>query len=126
VRRATAAAAALLALVLLVPTAARANNDDLQCGPGDRWCIGAFMKHGRRFLDVGGFEMKGTYQVCVAPPGAKETCRTFTLVRNGTGAMVSSVRFTKHFPHARHGRYAVRWLYHDAQLGRVLHFRHPA
>jgi hypothetical protein len=132
-RRAFAAPA--LAVLLCTATAtlaatppphAYAAGDPHQCAPDARWCVGAFMKHGRRFLDIGAFDMHGRYQVCVTPPRAGERCKSFTLVRNATGANASSVAFTKHFPHARRGRYAVRWLYQGRQVGPVLRFSHPA
>lgn len=119
------AALALLASLAPAPTPARAA-DPFKCASDDNWCVGAFLRSDRRFLDVFGFDMKGRYQLCVTPPRARERCKSFTLVRNASGARASSVRFTKHFPHARHGRYAARWLYHGKQVGPVLRFRHPA
>lgn len=97
--------------------------EPFQCGPNDRWCTGTFIKHGQRFLDITGFDLQGRYRVCVTPPGARERCKAFTLVPNGTGANASSIRFTKHFPHARPGRYRVRWVYDGRQLGRTLTFK---
>ncbi|HWI74987.1 MAG TPA: hypothetical protein VNT55_23700, partial [Baekduia sp.] len=85
-------------------------------------CIGALVKHGKRFLDITGFELRGRYRVCVTPPGAAERCKAFTLTPNGTGARASSIAFAKHFPHARSGRYKVRWIYAGKQLGRTLTF----
>lgn len=119
------AATLALAHLAVAPSPARAA-DPFKCASDNRWCVGAFLKHGRRFLDITGFDMKGRYRVCVTPPGAQERCKAFTLVRNAGGANASSVRFTKHFPHARHGRYAVRWTYEGRQVGPVLRFSHPA
>ena len=122
-RRRLAAAGAAAALALTAAPAARAAAPDPhQCAAANRWCIGAFLKHGRRFFDIAGFDLRGRYRVCVTPPRARERCRTFTLTPNGTGARASSVSFTKHFPHARAGRYRVRWVYGGAQLGRTLTF----
>lgn len=95
------------------------------CGPGERWCVAVFNKHGRRTLNITGFDLRGPYRVCVTPPGAHERCKTFTLVRNGAGAYSSDVRLTNHFPHARHGRYLARWIYQGKQLGRTLAFPYP-
>jgi hypothetical protein len=114
--------AAGAALTAAAPSPALAA-EPFQCGPNDRWCNGTFIKHGQRFLDITGFELRGRYRVCVTPPGARERCKTFTLVRNGTGANASSIRFTKHFPHARSGRYRVRWIHDGQQLGRTLTFK---
>jgi hypothetical protein len=113
---------AVAALTGVAPSPASAA-EPFQCGPNDRWCNGTFIKHGQRFLDITGFEMQGRYRVCVTSPGARERCKAFTLVPNGTGANASSIRFTKHFPHARPGRYRVRWVYDGRQLGRTLTFK---
>jgi hypothetical protein len=125
--RAAVGVLATLALLLgagatVPPRAPAAGNDPHQCGPQERWCIGALRKHGRRFLEIAGFELRGRYAVCVTPPGALEGCHRFTLTPNGAGAHASSVSFTGHFPHRRAGRYRVRWIYDGAQLGRVLRF----
>jgi hypothetical protein len=114
--------AAVLAASAFAPPSVRAADDPHQCGPQSRWCIGALRKHGKRVLEIAGFDLRGRYRVCVTPPAAHERCRTFTLTPNGTGAYGSSVSFTRHFPHRRHGRYRVRWVYDGAQLGRVLSF----
>jgi hypothetical protein len=126
-----ALAAALLGAVLAcahlaaTPSPARAA-DPVKCAPDNQWCVGAFLRKGHRFLDIFGFDFKGRYKVCVTPPRAKERCKTFKLVRNASGANASSVRFTSHFPHARRGTYAARWIYDGKQVGSVLRFKHPA
>jgi len=126
VRRVLAAALPATTLALIAAPAPARAADPFKCASDNHWCVGAFMKHERRFLDIGGFDMKGAYRVCVTPPGAAERCRSFKMVRNAGGAYASSIRFTKHFPHARRGRYAVRWIYDGHQVGPVLRFRHPA
>lgn len=124
---ARAAAAAALAALALVPAAAAAPipgpNETIQCGPDERWCSGAFLKHGRRFLDLSGWDLRGRYRLCVTPPRARERCKAFPLRPTDTGAHGSSIAFARHFPHARSGRYRVRWIYGGRQLGRVLAFR---
>jgi hypothetical protein len=125
------AAAALLALVaLLVPAAAAAPipgpGEAIQCTPGERWCIAVFNSSGRRTLALYGFDVSGRYKVCVKPPGARERCKAFTLVRNAVGGHESRVRLTRHFPHRVRGRYQARWIYHGKQLGRTLRFPYPA
>jgi hypothetical protein len=123
-RPAPLATLAAVLLVTLSPPAAEANTRDVnECGPKNRWCHGVFNKHGRVFLDIAGFDFTGRYRVCVLPPRAdRESCRRFGLRPNGTGANASSVRFTRNFPHARHGRYRVRWFYEGRQVGRRLTF----
>jgi hypothetical protein len=119
-------AAVLVATPLAAsPSPARAA-DPLKCAPDNQWCVGAIVRNGHRSLDIFGFEMKGRYKVCVTPPRAKERCKAFKLVRNASGANASSVRFTRHFPHARRGTYAARWVYDGKQVGPVLRFKHPA
>jgi hypothetical protein len=120
-RRQTIAAA--IALTLAAPSAAPAAAKGVNaCGPGNRWCHGILDKHGRLFLDLAGFGLKGSYRLCVTPPEARERCKSFGLQPNATGASASSVRFTSHFPHRRHGRYHARWIYDGRQLGRALAF----
>ncbi|MCW3004752.1 MAG: hypothetical protein JWQ20_4050 [Conexibacter sp.] len=114
-----AAVAIAIAAVPAVPAAAKDVNE---CAPATRWCHGVFDKHGRLFLDLAGFGLKGSYRLCVTPPKARERCKSFGLRRNATGAYDSSVRFTSNFPHRRHGRYRARWLYDGRQLGRILSF----
>lgn len=97
----------------------------IQCAPGERWCIAVLDSAGRRTLAIFGFDVRGPYQVCVTPPKAHERCRTFTLVPNSGGGAESRVRLAEHFPHARHGRYKARWIYHGKQLGRTLTFPYP-
>jgi len=113
-----------LAFTALPAAPAAAASHDFRCASDNHWCIGAFVKHGHRSLDVAIFHVHGRYRVCVTPPGAgqRETCQTYTLVLNGAGAMASSVRFTKHFPHTRSGRYHVRWIVGGKQLGPTLWF----
>jgi hypothetical protein len=111
------AVAATLGLIAAAPAPATT-----QCGPDNHWCASAIRLHGRLFLTFAGFGYQGTYRVCVTPPKAREVCRTFGLVPNGTGANASSVLFTKHFPHARKGRYHARWLYADKQVGKSIAF----
>lgn len=120
------AAAALSCAPSAVATVPDQPPDPFQCASDNRWCVGAFVRDHRRFLDVFGFHMKGRYQVCVTPPRGREGCKSFTLVRNASGAHASSIRFTHHFPHARRGTYAVRWVYDGKQVGPVLRFKHPA
>jgi hypothetical protein len=118
-----AALVAAVAVLAALPSAARAA-DPHQCGPDNRWCIGALVKGGKRFLEISGFDLRGDYRVCVRAPGAgRERCRTFALRRNGAGAYGSSVAFARHFAHARTGTYRVRWIYDGKQLGRTLAFR---
>jgi len=121
---------ALAGLALLAPAAALAApipspGEAISCGPGERWCVAVFDKHGRRTLNITGWDLRGPYQVCVTPPGARERCKSFTLVRTTTGAYGSDVRLARHFPHARHGRYRARWIYQGKQLGRTLTFPYP-
>lgn len=123
---ALATALAGAAIAAPAPPPAHAAQDPHQCDAAMKWCVGAFMKHGRRFLDVAILDETGRYRVCVTPPRAKARCKSFTLVKIATGAGFSSVAFTKHFPHARRGRYAVRWTYEGHQVGPVLRFTHPA
>jgi hypothetical protein len=110
--------------VLAAPPSAAVAADPHQCGPDDRWCVGALVKQGTRFLEISGFDLRGEYRVCVRSPGARrERCRTFALRPGGAGAYGSSVAFARNFPHARHGTYRVRWVYRGEQLGRTLAFR---
>jgi hypothetical protein len=119
-----AAGVVALTAVLLAPAAEAARTKDVnQCAADNRWCHGVLNKNGRVFLDFAGFGLKGRYRVCVRPPAsARERCRVFKLKPNGTGANASSVRFTRNFPHRRHGRYTVRWIYGGRQVGRALTF----
>jgi hypothetical protein len=110
------------AFLLVAPTVASAAKNVVQCGPGNRWCITVLDKHGRIFFDIAGFDMKGSYRLCVTPPKAAERCKTFGLRANATGAHASSVRFTTNFPHRRKGRYRVRWIYDGRQVGRAITF----
>jgi hypothetical protein len=129
VRASLGAAVCALAATVATPHAGAATKpgpgEAISCGPGDRWCVAVFNKRGRRTLNITGWDLRGFYQVCVTPPGARERCKAFTLVRTATGAYGSDVRLTKHFPHARHGRYAARWIYQGRQLGRTLSFPFP-
>jgi hypothetical protein len=111
------AVAATLVLAPAAPASATA-----QCGPGNHWCIAVQDDHGRTLLAFAGFGYTGDYRLCVTPPKAKEGCKTFGLRPNGTGANASTVAFTRHFPHARKGKYRVRWLYHDQQVGKTMTF----
>jgi hypothetical protein len=129
-RHAPATAVLACALAVAVPSPATATikpgpGEAISCGPGQRWCVAVFDKRGRRTLNVTGFDLRGSYQVCVTPPGAHERCKSFTLVRKPAGAYGSDVRLTKHFPHARHGHYQARWIYQGKQLGRTLSFPFP-
>jgi hypothetical protein len=122
--RATLAAVIVAALSGMVTSSAAAAKSPgtVVCGPKDRWCISVIDKTGRWFFDIYHFDYRGKYQVCVTPPEAGERCKTFTLLRNGLGAYASSIRFTNHFPHRRHGHYKVRWLIERKQLGKSLTF----
>jgi hypothetical protein len=115
---------AALAVVLLGMTAAAApaKKGTLKCGPKNRWCVAILERHGRLFFEVFDFDHQGKYQLCVTPPKARERCKTFKLIANGTGANASSIRFTNNFPHQRHGRYKVRWVIDGSQLGPTLTF----
>jgi hypothetical protein len=121
VRRAGVALAAGLAAAAAFASSAAAELPH-QCAAENRWCAGVFDQHGRRVFKLAGFGMHGRYRLCVTPPGAGERCRSFALVPNPTGAGASTVSFAGHFPHARPGRYHVRWVYDDRQLGRTLAF----
>jgi hypothetical protein len=129
VRRALATAALAVTLpgaaLAAAPSPARAA-DPYKCDADMRWCVGAFIKHGRRFLDIGIMDRTGRYRVCVTPPRGRERCKSFTLVKIATGAGSSSVAFTNHFPHARRGRYAARWIFGGKQVGPVIRFKHPS
>jgi hypothetical protein len=122
VKRLLALAAVVAMLLVAVTTPAAPAAAATQCGDGNHWCVGAERKHNRLFLIFAGFGYHGSYRVCVTPPKAKEVCRTFGLVPNGTGANASSVLFTKHFPHARKGQYHVRWIYAGKQVGKSMAF----
>lgn len=129
-RRRAAALVVLACALAAVPVVHAATlkpgpGEAISCGPGERWCVAVFNKRGRRTLNITGLSLRGRYSVCVTPPGFHERCRTFTLVRGGTGAYTSDVRFADHFPHARHGRYEARWIYQGKQLGRTLAFPYP-
>ena len=121
---AAALAAAALAATVAPPAAAGAAAAPLphQCAPENRWCDGVFLERGKRVFKLAGFDLHGRYRLCVTPPGARERCLGFGLTPNATGANASTVSFTGHFPHARSGRYRVRWVYADHQLGRTLAF----
>jgi hypothetical protein len=116
------ALAAMLAMVVAPATVATAAASDTQCAPGNRWCTAILRHHGRVALAFAGFGYTGTYDLCVTPPKAKERCRTFGLQHNATGASSSTVQFARHFPHARKGRYHVRWLYGGKQVGKSMAF----
>jgi hypothetical protein len=124
-RQAVAALAVLAgALGAGAGAASAANGDRVQCAPEDAWCIAVFHKTDHRIhLELAGFQVSGRYRLCVTPPKRSETCRSFTLRPQGNGANISSVIFTRNFPHATHGRYHVRWIYGGRQLGRTLAFR---
>ena len=93
-----------------------------QCGPDNRWCVAVQHHAGHLVFAFAGFGYTGTYRVCVTAPKSKELCRTFGLRPNGTGANASSVQFAQHFPHQRHGRYKVRWVYVGKQVGKTMTF----
>jgi hypothetical protein len=113
---------ALLALAAPAAPAGAASKLPFTCGPEHRWCIGVFDQRKRLVFTVYHFDVRGRYDLCVTPPGAKERCRTFGLRRNQTGAFASTVDFRRNFPHRRHGRYRVRWILGGAQLGRTQSF----
>jgi hypothetical protein len=119
-----AAALAAAALALASPTGARATAapPPHQCAPANRWCNGVFLQHGRRVFKLAGFDLHGRYRLCVTPPEARERCHAFGLAPNGAGANASTVSFAGHFPHARPGRYRVRWIYGGDPLGHTLAF----
>ncbi|HMJ37641.1 MAG TPA: hypothetical protein VK501_27290 [Baekduia sp.] len=121
-RAGVAALALALAFVSLPAADASAAKLPFQCATANRWCTFVLSKSGRIHFDIAGFDLQNRYRVCVTPPSAKERCKTFGLRPNPTGANSSSVRFTTNFPHARHGRYRVRWVYEGRQLGKVLSF----
>jgi hypothetical protein len=121
-RPSAAAVTVMIAIAATASASAATFKDVKECGPATRWCHGVFDKHGRLFLDLAGFGLNGSYRLCVTPPEARERCKSFGLQPNATGASASSVRFTSHFPHRRHGRYHARWIYDGRQLGRVLAF----
>ena len=113
---------AVAAVLFALASPAKAVPPEAQCAPANHWCIAVLRHHATVVFAFAGFGYTGTYQVCVTPPKAKERCKTFGLRPNGTGANASSVQFAKNFPHRRHGRYRVRWLYADKQVGKSMTF----
>jgi opacity protein-like surface antigen len=122
VRRLALAALLAIAVAPAGIAAAAASPSDTQCASGNHWCTAILRHHGKVALAFAGFGLTGTYDLCVTPPKAKETCHTFGLQPNATGASSSAVQFAKHFPHAHKGRYHVRWIYADKQVGKSMAF----
>jgi hypothetical protein len=117
---------ALVAALAALPSspASAAKHGSQQCAAGNRWCTFVLVRDDRYSFLIAGRGLVGSYRLCVTAPAARtERCREFRLLGpNAVDAYESRVSFTGNFPHARHGRYAVRWLYGGRQLGKVLHF----
>jgi hypothetical protein len=116
------AVAVLLALVGAPAAQARSS----YCSPTGDYCKAVIKQHGRWVVDLRTAALYGpgrAYRLCVDPPGAAETCKTFRLRRTAAGVYLSRVTWSRHFPNAGRGTYRVRFDHGGITYGPRLDFR---
>jgi hypothetical protein len=109
---------------LVMPSAASAGHQlDSYCSPTGDYCTGVFASHGSISAILRTFSFRGTYRLCVRPPGERFACRTFALRSKAHGIYEGRVGLARQFGPLRRGRYAVRWMSEGFAIGPTLHFR---
>jgi hypothetical protein len=96
---------------------------DSYCSPSGDYCTVVVRSHGRIKLVLRTFSFRGSYELCVRPPGLSRECKSFRLFATRHGIYASRVDLARNFASSPRGRYAVSWRYEGFRVGRALHFR---
>lgn len=93
------------------------------CSRSGDLCYGVFETSGLISLQIDTFARYfARYRLCVRPPQARETCRSFPIRRKGR-LFNSTVRWERNYPDKGPGRYRVTWKLGSERLGPTLAFR---
>ncbi|HEX7244071.1 MAG TPA: hypothetical protein VF245_00725 [Solirubrobacterales bacterium] len=123
-RRALLPLLAACACLLAPPTPAAADRVlDSHCSPSGDYCTAVVRSRGRIKLVLRTFSFRGSYELCVRPPGLPRECKSFRLFATRHGIYASRVDLARNFVTSRRGRYAVSWRYEGFRVGPALHFR---
>lgn len=110
-------------MLMASPAQAASKPVDSYCSPTGDYCQGLLRAKDGIKADLRAFSFRGTYQLCVDPPKARQSCERFRFRRASFGIFKGRVTLARHFDLKRRGRYSVTWRTSGFKIGQTLHFR---